>query len=135
MDTNIDEKSNFSEKGWNARNNLFYYRKRGSRHLKRYRTSKHFLSKSDVGERHAKSPKCIRNGNPNPSKIRLKSVPSRFFWLVCFDYVSGHVFKTNFDSKVMSRNLKIQWNSNGSFEKSLKKLKSVLNRFLVVQIQ
>ena len=39
MDTKIDENSYFSEKGWNARNYLFYNRKRGSGHLKSHEKS------------------------------------------------------------------------------------------------
>ena len=34
IDTKIDQFSNISENSWNARNYLFYNRKRGSEHIK-----------------------------------------------------------------------------------------------------
>ena len=39
IDAKINENSYFSEKGWNARNYLFYNRKRGSGHLKSHQNS------------------------------------------------------------------------------------------------
>ena len=39
IDSKIDENSYFSEKGWKARNYLFYNRKRGSGHLKSHQNS------------------------------------------------------------------------------------------------
>ena len=55
MDTKIDTFSNFSEKGCNARNYLFYNRKRGSGHLKMNENSIHNRCKIDARKSYAKS--------------------------------------------------------------------------------
>ena len=55
MDTKIDNFSNFSEKGWNARNYLFYNRKRGSEHLKMHEKSIQNRCKIDARKSYAKS--------------------------------------------------------------------------------
>ena len=73
MDAQIDEFSYFFEKGGNARNYLFYNRKRGSGHLKMHEKSIQNQCKIDTRKSFAKVwkiiPKCIQNGNQNPSKI------------------------------------------------------------------
>ena len=55
MDANIDDFSYFFEKGENARNYLFYNRKRGSRYFKSHEKSVQNLCKIDARKRHAKS--------------------------------------------------------------------------------
>ena len=82
MDTKIDKFSNFSEKGWNARNYLFYNRKRGSGHLKSHKKSIKNPCKIDAKKKHAKSmendakrepkwePKSIQNNKNIEKKAR-----------------------------------------------------------------
>ena len=55
MDTKIDQFSNFSENGWNARNYLFYNRKRGSEHIKIQEKSIQNRCKIDTRKSDAKS--------------------------------------------------------------------------------
>ena len=55
IDAKIDENSYFSEKGWNARNYLFYNRKRGSEHLKMHEKSIQNRCKIDARKSDAKS--------------------------------------------------------------------------------
>ena len=55
QNSKINEISYFSEKGWNARNYLFYNRKRGSRYFKSHEKSVQNLCKIDARKRHAKS--------------------------------------------------------------------------------
>ena len=73
METKIDENSHFSAKGWNARNYLFYNRKRGSRHLKvmkkRYRIDAKSMQEKGMQKVWKMMPKCIQKG----SKIYEKS--------------------------------------------------------------
>ena len=54
-DTKINEISYFSEKGWNARNYLFYNRKRGSGHLKSHEKTFQNPCKIYARKSHAKS--------------------------------------------------------------------------------
>ena len=72
MENKINENSYFSEKGWNARNYLFYNRKRGFRYLKI------ILKKSDKNQykintrkRHAKS---MENNTKMHTKWESKSI-------------------------------------------------------------
>ena len=77
MDTKIAQLSNISENGWNARNYLFYNRKRGSEHIKIQEKSIQNRCKIDAKMMPEKvmqkvwkiMPKCIQNGDQNPIKI------------------------------------------------------------------
>ena len=68
MDAKINEKSYFSEKGCNARNYLFYNRKRGSGHLKMHENSIQNRCKIDARKSYAKSME-------NDAKIEAKWRP------------------------------------------------------------
>ena len=74
MDAKIDEISYFSEKGWNARNYLFYNRKRGSGHLKSHEKTLQNRCKIYARKRYAKS---MENDAKREPKWEPKSVKKR----------------------------------------------------------
>ena len=74
MDANINENSYFSEKGYNARNYLFYNRKRGSGHLKSHEKTLQNRCKIYARKSHAKVWKIVLKGNQNGNQNLLKSV-------------------------------------------------------------
>ena len=73
METKIFENSCFSEKGWNARNFLFYKRKRGSGHLKvmkkHYRIDAKSMLEKGMPKVCKRMPKGNQHGSQNPSEI------------------------------------------------------------------
>ena len=71
MEAKIDNFSNFSEKGRNARNYLFYNRKRGSGHLKMHENSIQMIYKIDAGKSYAKS---MENDAKMEAKWKQKSL-------------------------------------------------------------
>ena len=71
MDAKIYDFSYFFEKGENARNYLFYNRKRGSGHRKTHQKSIRFRSKIDARNRHAKS---MENDAKRAPKWEPKSI-------------------------------------------------------------
>ena len=64
IDTKIYQFSNFSENGWNARNYLFYNRKRGSEHIKMQEKSIEKRCKVDARKSDAKSMKNDAKKHP-----------------------------------------------------------------------